>query len=59
MNQTSLWNFSLAAFTTSWSTSYCAFLEQLSREEEAQAMCVGLKYSVNNRLWLTVDTILY
>ena len=32
------------------------FSEQLSREEEAQAMGVGLKYSDNNRLWLTVYT---
>ena len=30
------------------------FSEQLSREQEAQAMGVGLKYSDNNRLWLTV-----
>ena len=30
--------------------------EQLSREKEAQAMGVGLKYSHNNRLWLTVYT---
>ena len=28
--------------------------EQLSREQDAQAMGVGLKYSDNNRLWLTV-----
>ena len=32
------------------------FSEQLSREEVAQAMGVGLKYSDNNRLWLTVYT---
>ena len=32
------------------------FSEQLSREQEAQAMGVGLKYSDNNRLWLTVYT---
>ena len=32
------------------------FSEQLSREQEAQAMGVGLKYSDNNRLWLIVYT---
>ena len=35
---------------------HIALFRTLSREQEAQAMGVGLKYSDNNRLWLTVYT---